>query len=293
MIRQNRRRRLGAGALMGAALAVGLLAGEARACGLETDCVLSAPEAGGVAGRVYRMQAPEGAAGPVGALVFAHGYRGKAANSIRNASLQAFAKEKGLALIALQAPGDDWSLPGVPGNNFRPEINEVAYVDAVIANAAARGVVDPERVVLSGFSAGGMLVWTVICARGAEYAGYIPVAGVFWRPEPTSCDGPPAHVAHVHGDADGIVPLAGRRIGDAHQGDVAQTLAMYAENGGYALSEQEVTQGEMRCQARRKPRRAAAGVLPVLGRAFVPHAGRARGVGDVGGGGGDLSRPAI
>ena len=228
-------------------------AGTAHACGAETDCVLSGAGAGAVSGRTYRMRAAEGAAGPAGALVFAHGYRGKSTGAMRNQALQAFADEQGLALISLQAPGDDWSLPGVPGDNFRAEVDEIAYFDAVIADAAARGVIDPSRVVLTGFSAGGMLVWNVICARGATYAGYIPVAGVFWRPEPDNCDGPPAHVVHIHGDADRIVPLAGRRIGDAHQGDVVQTLEMYAENGGYALSDTEEALSDMRCRQGNNP----------------------------------------
>lgn len=234
--------------LLAAGLTASIAIEDAHACDADSDCVLSSPETGGVSGRTYRLRAPENTDGPAGALVFAHGYRGKATGAMRNKALKAFADEQGLALIALQAPGDDWSLPGVPGNNFRPEIDEVAYFDAVIADAAARGVVDPERVVLTGFSAGGMLVWNVICARGAKYAGYIPVAGVFWRPAPTRCEGDPAHVVHIHGDADKIVPLAGRRIGDAHQGDVAQTLEMYAKNGGYALAEGEETRDELRCK---------------------------------------------
>ena len=58
-------------------LTTGVLAGPALACGPDTDCMLG--------DRHYRIAMPEGqSTDPVGAVVFAHGYRGSAAAVMQN-----------------------------------------------------------------------------------------------------------------------------------------------------------------------------------------------------------------
>lgn len=232
------------GIAAGAALAgVALLwAGVAAACGVETRCV--------VGDRHYHIHLPDGAATPKGALVFAHGYRGTARGVVRNPSLQRFTQERGLALIALKSLGDDWALPGAPDGVAQDAGAELAYVDAVVEDAVARFGIDPNRLVASGFSAGGMMTWTLACRRSERFAGFIPVAGVFWRPIPERCDGRAANVVHVHGDGDGVVPLRGRRIGAAHQGEVAAVLTMYARYAGHDDGETK-RYGELTCVERK------------------------------------------
>ena len=66
------------------------------ACGSDTDCV--------VGDRIYRIHIGEKTAPEMGAIVFAHGYRGSAAGVMRNGSLKGLADELGIALIALDFP---------------------------------------------------------------------------------------------------------------------------------------------------------------------------------------------
>jgi polyhydroxybutyrate depolymerase len=209
------------------ALGLMLLPFAAMACDRDTDCV--------IASGTYRIALPEGATGAIGAIVFAHGYRGTAEGAMKNGGLIRMATERGMAFIALDALGGDWALPNAPGDSVQ-ERDEMAYLDAVIADAARFGV-DPARTVITGFSAGGMFVWNAICDRGDAYGGYIPYSGTFWQGPPASCAAGAPNIVHVHGDADRTVPLEGRAIGETRQGSVPETLAMYRADKGFSGAE--------------------------------------------------------
>jgi polyhydroxybutyrate depolymerase len=209
---------------LGFVLGLILLPMAAFACGKDTDCIISSG--------TYRIVLPEGTNGPIGAIVFAHGYRGTAAGAMRNGGLIRMATDRGMAFIALDALGGDWALPNAPGHAVE-ERDEMAYLDDVITDAAQFGI-DPQRTVITGFSAGGMFVWNAICDRGDAYGGYIPYSGTFWQGPPTTCAAGTPNIVHVHGDADTTVPLEGRKIADTRQGSVPQTLAMYRADKGFS-----------------------------------------------------------
>ena len=222
------------------------LSSPALACGPDSDCI--------VGDRSYRLYLPPTVqTGPVGALVFAHGYKGKASNAMDNAGLRQVADDLGLALIALQSDGDDWAVAHVPQAPDRTESLEYGYVDAVLADAATRATIDPARRIAAGFSAGGMMVWTLACGASDRFKGFVAVAGTFWAPMPDACPTPAANLVHIHGTTDTMVPLEGRAIGETSQGDVAEALAMYAAHGGFAPQGAVAAPGEMTCQIARNP----------------------------------------
>jgi polyhydroxybutyrate depolymerase len=206
------------------AVVAALIAGPVAACGEQTDCV--------VGDRTYRIAGAENASN--GALIFAHGYRGSAAGVMRNGALKAVADDFGLALIAFNGVNGSWQLPNRPRNRAMTGAAEFSYAENVLADAQARFGLDASRVVMSGFSAGGMLTWNLACARPDLFAGFVPMSGTFWDPVPETCAGPVASIVHIHGDADGTVPLAGRVIADSKQGEVLEAMAMYARIGGFS-----------------------------------------------------------
>lgn len=206
------------------ALCLTLFPISAFACGDSSECA--------VTNGTYRISLPKGASGPIGAIVFAHGYQGTAKGTMKNTSLRKLASDRGLALIAIDAGAKDWNLPGAPGDSVGQR-DEMAYLDAVMADAGKQFGVDPARTVITGFSAGGMFVWNVICDRGDVYAGYIPYSGTFWQGPPKSCAAGAQNIIHVHGTADTTVPMAGRSIGNTKQGDLNAVLDMYAKDKGF------------------------------------------------------------
>lgn len=197
------------------------------ACGADSDCVIG--------DRTYRIRMPKNASdsSPVGAIVFAHGYRGSAAGVMRNKSLAKVAEDLGVALIAVDAGGEDWALPNGPHAGETLRTDELAYFDTVLEDVIARFPVDSTRIMASGFSAGAMMVWTLACYRSDSFAGFAPISGTFWAPVPATCTTPPASIVHIHGTSDPTVPLEGRRIQDARQGSVTKALEMYAAFGQF------------------------------------------------------------
>lgn len=196
----------------------------ALACSATADCVIDQG--------TYRISLPDGEK-TSGAIVFAHGYQGSAAGVMKNKGLIKMASDRGLALIAIDAGANDWNLPNAPGDSVQPR-DEMAYLDAVLADASSRFGVDPKRTVITGFSAGGMFVWNVICNRGDAFAGYIPYSGTFWKGPPVTCPALAQNIVHVHGTADTTVPMAGRKIGDTWQGDVNKVVVMYMKDKGFS-----------------------------------------------------------
>ena len=222
------------------------LPGLAMACGPDTDCQIE--------GGDYRIRMPDmPEAERPGAIVFAHGYRGSSQGTMGNGNLEKLAQELGVALLALTASADDWTIANSPQEGRVPQRDEVAYAANVVDDAVAKFGIDPDRVLATGFSAGGMMTWTLACFDSAGYAGFAPLAGTFWAPEPQTCDSPPANLIHYHGTADGMVPLAGRPIAQTKQGDVTKVIEMYAAFGDYADQEASQPLDGLSCTAMRNP----------------------------------------
>ena len=200
--------------------------GPVLACGPDTDCTVAED-------RTYRYYVPDGIDGPVGAFFHAHGYRGSANGAMNNGGLRAMADRLGMVFVAINADADDWNLAHRPRNPSQTEAAEFDYVTAVIDDLSTRIDLDQTRLIATGFSAGGMMTWTLACGMSETFAGFVPYAGTFWAPVPDNCDTPPAHLIHIHGNADTTVPLEGRPIGQTRQGNVAVAFQMYAVHGDF------------------------------------------------------------
>lgn len=213
--------------ILAAIAACALSATAAHSCGIETDC--------GVGDRTYRIAVPDAA--PDGAILFAHGYRGSAAGAIKNAGFRDMVTEMGLAFVALDAgASDDWHLPNSPSHPRASGAREFDYVADVTAALQENYGIAADRIMITGFSAGGMLVWNLACARPDLAGGFAPVAGTFWLTPPDDCAAPAASIIHMHGDSDRIVPRGGRPIGPTRQGDVADSMAFYTAFGAFSAT---------------------------------------------------------
>jgi polyhydroxybutyrate depolymerase len=222
------KRRWLAGALAGFVIAAHAAAGEPAlpqpgdACPKDAGCA--------VATGSYRIVLPPQAdrERPLGAIMYFHGYQGSAEETIADPGLLAVARRLGVALIAPDGAGHTWSYPGSPARNR----DEFAFVGQVLDDVAARFPVDPRRILASGFSQGGSMVWYLACRMPARFSAFAPIAGAFWEPLPERCDGQRPPLIHVHGTSDMTVPLAGRVLrSGARQGDVFRSFAILAPGG--------------------------------------------------------------
>ncbi|MBJ3776335.1 dienelactone hydrolase family protein [Acuticoccus sp. 2012] len=186
----------------------------------------------------YHISLPEGVTGPVPAFVYFHG-AGRSGAPVGQMPFAAALRARGYAVIAPNGrmrPGSRFG----PGWFFRDGADgprdELAFTREVIADAASHHGVDPARIVLSGFSIGGSLVWYLACRDSHLAAAYTAYAGGFWEPMPPTCDGP-VHLLHTHGWRDQTVPLEGRplRGGAIYQGDIFEGLKRWRVSNGCDL----------------------------------------------------------
>ena len=84
---------------------------------------------------------------------------------MRNGGLRRLANEMGLALIAAHGEGGTWDLQGSPSNPRSDGSAEFAYFEAVLNDGQSRFGIDRTNVIATGFSAGGMMTWNLICHR--------------------------------------------------------------------------------------------------------------------------------
>jgi polyhydroxybutyrate depolymerase len=197
----------------------------AEACGMDAPCVIPGGE--------YFAVSPEGPR--KGAVLFLHGWGGKAKADIANARVVEPLLARGYVVIAPVGlpfsdaePITNWNAEEDPG--FR---DDVAFIDAVMDDAALRFDFARDRVLAAGFSLGGMMVWRLACDAPADYAAFAPVSGTFWEPMPETCAAP-VRLLHFHGWTDRMVPLEGRPIEGTPmvQGDVFAALAVARSSSG-------------------------------------------------------------
>jgi polyhydroxybutyrate depolymerase len=185
---------------------------------------------------------------PLGALVHFHGFRENAADIAARDDLRAIAARHQTVLVIPQGDQQTWSHPGSPSAHR----DEFAFIDAVLADLAARVQLDRSRLWASGFSQGASMLWALACHRGDLFRFYMPISGGFWRPEPKSCPQLPVAIRHIHGLKDVSVPLEGRPVrgGKFHQGKIAHAIAMQREAGKCRPEAEDdiVTRGVLSCR---------------------------------------------
>jgi polyhydroxybutyrate depolymerase len=180
------------------------------------------------------------------ATIFFHGYGSSAAAVAGDPSFRAAFAREGVLLVLPDGLERTWAHTGSPSRAR----DEVAFMDAVRRDLLARFPVDPDGLLVTGFSQGGSMVWELACHRGGRFAAaYAPVAGAFWEPLPATCPGGPIDLRHVHGTADGTVPLAGRVIrGQFRQGDVFRGMAVLRAANGCSAPARVEEAGGLRCE---------------------------------------------
>jgi polyhydroxybutyrate depolymerase len=171
--------------------------------------------------RVYRIDLPPRATNaPV--ILALHGGGGSADQFARTSGLSTPANRQGYAVIYPEGTGraGTWNGGYCCGSAARNRVDDMAFLDAVIADATARFRLNPRRIYITGMSNGSIMAETYAARRPDRIRAVAGVTGTMdtGRIKPAG----PVPLLHIHGTADSMVPYAGG------QGDTSLTRTSFA-----------------------------------------------------------------
>ena len=162
----------------------------------------------------YQVPPAYNPAQPTPFLILLHGYGANGLFQDAYFHLGRLAADQGVLYAYPDGTPDSgghlfWNATDACCNLDHKDVDDVAYVKAIIADARARYNVDPKRIYLVGHSNGGFLAHRMACEDAGELAAIVSLAGMTWK-EPSRCQpAGPVAVLQVHGDADDVIRYTG------------------------------------------------------------------------------------
>ncbi|MDX5373328.1 MAG: dienelactone hydrolase family protein [Pseudomonadaceae bacterium] len=220
------------------ALLLGLFAGHAMATAEGQPYEL---EAAGEA-RSYKLFVPSNAAPkPLPLMIVMHGGLGNADETERTTGMNRVAAANGFMVAYPNGTGArllknrrTWNAGRCCGPAVQRNVDDVAFIHAMLADIARRHTLDRTRVYATGISNGAMMAYRLACELPREIAAIVPVSGTLAL---NSCPGAQdIPVLHIHGSADSNVPYQGGMgenaiAGVAHR-SVPETMQILAKAHG-------------------------------------------------------------
>lgn len=163
--------------------------------------------------RSYFLHVPANLAAdqPIPLVLAFHGYTGTGETMEIATGFDGLADTFGFLVAYPNGTGPvgetSWNAVGCCGFAKYNNVDEAAFVRAIIADIQADARIDPKRVYATGFSNGAFLAYRFGCEMSETFAAVAPVAGVLLN---NPCrPAQPVSVLHIHGMADPSVPYAG------------------------------------------------------------------------------------
>jgi polyhydroxybutyrate depolymerase len=164
--------------------------------------------------RTYRLYVPRSLPeGPVPLFAALHGGTGWGDQFAATNGVEGLAEANGFLVVhpdGVPQPGTrggTWNGGVCCGSAARQDVDDVAFVAALLDEVARGHDVDPARTYAFGHSNGGIMSYRLACELADRVVGIGAVAGTLGV-EPCR-PAQPVAVVHVHGTADANVPLAG------------------------------------------------------------------------------------
>lgn len=149
---------------------------------------------------------------PAPLLIMLHGGGGSAKSMVRMSQVMPAALKDGYIVVFPQGRGivpgfGTWNVKACCAYAMKNSVDDISFIDDVIAMAIERYGVDPSRVYLAGLSNGGMMTHYYASQRPGKLAAIGVVAGAVFPSTPQPKGRVP--VMLIHGAADEIVPFDG------------------------------------------------------------------------------------
>jgi polyhydroxybutyrate depolymerase len=158
--------------------------------------------------RSYRVYRPPSLSWktPVPLVVMLHGGFGASLEAESGYHWDAAADEHGFVVLYPDGFERSWNAGACCGPAMRQNVDDVAFLTALIEHVRSAGRIDPERIYVTGISNGAMMAYRLACESSLRLAAIGPVAGTLEVP----CEGAsPTSVLAIHGLDDRHVPFRG------------------------------------------------------------------------------------
>lgn len=158
--------------------------------------------------RAFRVYQPANLAPStaVPLVVMLHGALGTGSQAETSYGWNAEADREGFVVAYPDGLSRSWAVsPDCCGPPARDGVDDVAFIQQLVATVADQRPVEPTRIYATGISNGGMLAYRLACDTKL-FAAIGPVAATQLGPCPSPT---PTSVIHIHGTADQTVPFDG------------------------------------------------------------------------------------
>lgn len=181
--------------------------------------------------RTYRSIMSVQVTGRVPLLIVLHGRGQSDSAAASQTGFLGLAEQRRAVLVFPDGEQRSWDAGhgccGFAGSHRAPD---VPFVAAIVADALRRWPVDVERVYLVGYSNGGKLAYSAVCAHPTLFAAVATYGAVPLSPCPP--DTPPVSFLLAAGTADPVLPFHGRSIGHLPLPAVPQAVAWLRSQDG-------------------------------------------------------------
>lgn len=178
--------------------------GRAEPVGFTAGSTAHAMTFGGL-DRGYRLYVPAGVSSPAPLVVMLHGGFGSARQAESTYGWDELADGAKFVVAYPDGEGRAWNVGGCCGRPGRDHVDDVGFIEAVVAEVSTHVNIDPARIYASGISNGGMMAYSLACNTD-RFAAIGPVAAT----QLDACGAPhPTSVLHIHGTADRTIRYDG------------------------------------------------------------------------------------
>jgi polyhydroxybutyrate depolymerase len=172
-----------------------------------------------VTARPYQLHVPPtyAAGAPAPLIVLLHGYGSTGAQQSAYFGFAELAAARGVLVAYPDGTVDRaghrfWAATDACCDLYARDVDDVAYLTAVLDDVEHRYDVNPSRVYFVGHSNGGFMAHRMACDLSQRISAIVGLAGDVWK-DPARCDPvAPVAVLQVHGDRDLVIPYAGGAI---------------------------------------------------------------------------------
>lgn len=130
-------------------------------------------------------------------LVHFHGWGRQGPVPVNHEHIGQATRKAGVLLVAPNGLGKSWDF-------WRPGSRDTPFTKDVLADVSKRYPIDPDNIMVSGYSWGSSMAWRFSCEAGDRVKILFGISGTFYD-QSESCKTGPVEVRHVHGLNDTVM----------------------------------------------------------------------------------------